>query len=96
MAALADMGCFRLWNGSESGSQRVLDAMQRKVQVEDVQAKTHLLQRHGIETGMFIMLGYESEDISDLEATVDHLKKSNPDVVPDDRRLPDQGHALLR
>jgi hypothetical protein len=29
---------------------------------------------------MFIMLGYESEDISDLEATVDHLKKSNPDI----------------
>ena len=77
---LAEMGCFRLWNGSESGSQRVLDAMQRKVNVEDVQAKTHLLQRYGIETGMFIMLGYEGEEISDLEATVEHLKISNPDV----------------
>ncbi len=77
---LAEMGCFRLWNGSESGSQRVLDAMQRKVKVQDVQAKTHLLQRHGIETGMFIMLGYEGEAISDLEATVEHLKIANPDV----------------
>lgn len=77
---LAEMGCFRLWNGSESGSQRVLDAMQRKVNVEDVQAKTHLLQRYGIETGMFIMLGYEGEEISDLQATVEHLKISNPDV----------------
>ncbi|MBC7871705.1 MAG: radical SAM protein, partial [Chitinophagaceae bacterium] len=77
---LADMGCFRLWNGSESGSQRVLDAMQRKVNVADVQAKTHLLQRYGIETGMFIMLGYEGEEIRDLEETVEHLKISNPDV----------------
>ncbi len=77
---LADMGCYRLWNGSESGSQRVLDAMDRKVQVEDVQAKTHLLQRHGIETGMFIMLGYDGETIHDLEATVDHLKQANPDI----------------
>jgi radical SAM superfamily enzyme YgiQ (UPF0313 family) len=80
VSALAEMGCFRLWNGSESGSQRILDAMQRKVKAEDVQAKTHLLQQHGIETGMFIMLGYEGEEIADLEATVEHLKISNPDI----------------
>lgn len=77
---LAEMGCYRLWNGSESGSQRVLDAMDRKVQVQDVQEKTHLLQRYGIETGMFIMLGYEGETIRDLEETVEHLKISNPDI----------------
>lgn len=77
---LAKMGCYRLWNGSESGSQRVLDAMDRKVQVEDVQRKTHMLQAAGIETGMFIMLGYEGETVDDLEATVEHLKISNPDV----------------
>jgi radical SAM superfamily enzyme YgiQ (UPF0313 family) len=78
--ALAEMGCYRLWNGSESGSQQILDAMDRKVKVKDVQEKTHLLQRYGIETGMFIMLGYEGETIEDLEATVEHLKISNPDV----------------
>jgi anaerobic magnesium-protoporphyrin IX monomethyl ester cyclase len=80
IATLSDMGCFRLWNGSESGSQRVLDAMDRKVQVEDVQHKTHLLQQAGIETGMFIMLGYEGETVEDIEATVEHLKISNPDI----------------
>lgn len=77
---LAEMGCFRLWNGSESGSQTVLDAMNRRVIVEDVQQKTHMLKQHGIETGMFIMLGYEGENIHELEETVDHLKKSNPDI----------------
>lgn len=77
---LAEMGCYRLWNGSESGSQKVLDAMDRKVNVKDVQEKTHLLQKYGIETGMFIMLGYEGETIQDLEETVEHLKISNPDV----------------
>lgn len=77
---LAEMGCYRLWNGSESGSQRILDAMDRKVNVRDVQEKTHLLQRYGIETGMFIMLGYDGETIDDLEATVEHLKISNPDI----------------
>ena len=80
IAALADMGCYRVWIGSESGSQRVLDAMNRRTRVEDVQAKVHMLRDVGIETGMFIMLGYEGEEVQDLEATVNHLKKSNPDV----------------
>jgi len=78
--ALEDMGCYRVWIGAESGSQRILDAMDRRTKVEDVQDKVRMLKNRGIETGMFIMLGYEGEEISDLEATVDHLKKSNPDV----------------
>ncbi len=78
--ALAEMGCYRLWIGAESGSQRILDAMTRKADVEDVQAKSKMLQARGIEVGQFIMLGYKGEDTSDLEATVDHLKKSRPDV----------------
>jgi anaerobic magnesium-protoporphyrin IX monomethyl ester cyclase len=77
---LAEMGAFRVWNGSESGSQKILDAMDRKVQVKDVQEKTHLLQKYGIEAGMFIMLGYDGETIQDLEETVEHLKISNPDL----------------
>jgi len=80
VAALAEMGCYRLWLGSESGSQRVLDAMRRDTKVADVQAKTRLLKQKGIQVGMFIMLGYEAEDLSDLEATTEHLKASNPDL----------------
>jgi radical SAM superfamily enzyme YgiQ (UPF0313 family) len=80
VSALAEMGCFRLWNGSESGSQRILDAMKRKTDAADVRAKTRLLQQHGIETGMFIMLGYEGEELSDLDETVAHLKEANPDI----------------
>jgi anaerobic magnesium-protoporphyrin IX monomethyl ester cyclase len=78
--ALARLGCFRVWVGSESGSQRVLDAMQRRVRVEQVQAATRRLQRRGIEVGFFIMLGYADEDVSDLEATVRHLKTARPDA----------------
>jgi radical SAM superfamily enzyme YgiQ (UPF0313 family) len=78
--ALADMGCRRLWIGSESGSQRILDAMERRVTVEQVQRSTRLLKERGIEVGMFIMLGYEGEEPADLAATVAHLKTSDPDV----------------
>ncbi|HEY0069746.1 MAG TPA: radical SAM protein [Chloroflexia bacterium] len=78
--ALGRMGCYRLWIGSESGSQRILDAMSRRTKVEDVQAKVRMLKKAGIEVGMFIMLGYEGEEIPDLEATVDHLKVSDPEL----------------
>jgi radical SAM superfamily enzyme YgiQ (UPF0313 family) len=77
---LAEMGCFRIWIGSESGSQRILDAMRREVTVEEVQAATRLCKQHGIEVGMFIMLGFEGEEQRDLEETVAHLKKANPDI----------------
>jgi anaerobic magnesium-protoporphyrin IX monomethyl ester cyclase len=78
--ALAAMGCFRLWIGSESGSQRILDAMQRRATVEDIRAKTAMLQARGIQVGMFMMLGFEGEDESDLTASVEHLKRSAPDI----------------
>jgi anaerobic magnesium-protoporphyrin IX monomethyl ester cyclase len=77
---LAQLGCFRIWIGSESGSQRILDAMQRGVKVEQVREAVALCKQHGIQTGMFLMWGYEGEEISDIEATVSHVKNCRPDV----------------
>jgi anaerobic magnesium-protoporphyrin IX monomethyl ester cyclase len=77
---LARLGCFRIWIGSESGSQRILDSMQRGVKVEQVRHAVALSKQNGIQTGMFLMWGYEGEDISDIEATVDHVKQCRPDV----------------
>jgi radical SAM superfamily enzyme YgiQ (UPF0313 family) len=77
---LADMGCFRVWIGSESGSQRILDAMERGVTVEQVRNAVTLCRSHGIQSGMFLMWGYEGEELSDIEATVEHVKKTDPDI----------------
>jgi anaerobic magnesium-protoporphyrin IX monomethyl ester cyclase len=77
---LAEMGCFRVWIGSESGSQRILDAMERGVTVEQVQTAVGLCRSAGIQSGMFLMWGYEGEDLSDIEATVEHVKKTDPDI----------------
>ena len=78
--ALARMGCFRVWIGSESGSQRVLDAMERGVTIDQVHDAVELSRQRGIETGMFLMWGYKGEELSDIEATVDHVKACRPDV----------------
>lgn len=77
---LAELGCFRLWIGSESGSQRILDRMKRGVTVEQVQRATKLCRDHGIQTGMFLMWGYEGEEMEDIEATIEHVRASKPDV----------------
>ena len=77
---LAELGCFRVWIGSESGSQRILDAMQRGVKVEQVRQAVTWCKANGIQTGMFLMWGYEGEELSDIEATVDHVKSCRPDV----------------
>ncbi|MFB3920160.1 MAG: radical SAM protein [Terriglobia bacterium] len=78
---LAELGCFRVWIGSESGSQRILDAMERGVTVEEVQSAVALLKEQGIEVGMFLMWGYAGEQLEDIEATVRHVSRSRPDIV---------------
>jgi anaerobic magnesium-protoporphyrin IX monomethyl ester cyclase len=77
---LASLGCFRVWIGSESGSQRVLDAMQRGVTVDQVRNAFRLCKASGIQTGMFLMWGYEGEELDDIEATVEHVKRCRPDI----------------
>ena len=90
---LARMGCYRVWIGSESGSQRVLDSMDRRMTVEQVRVATARLQRQGIQVGMFIMLGYEGEELADLERTIDHLKLASPDVFLTTVAYPIKGTA---
>jgi anaerobic magnesium-protoporphyrin IX monomethyl ester cyclase len=78
---LAEMGCYRLWIGAESGSQRILDAMQRRTNATRMRDMIKLLQRYGIEAGTFIMLGYEGEEYSDIAETVAHLKAALPNKL---------------
>ena len=78
---LAELGCYRLWVGAESGSQQVLDAMDRRTDVKRMREVFDLLQRHGIRTGTFIMLGYEGETWKDIDATTAHLKAALPDDI---------------
>ena len=94
--ALVRLKCFRVWIGSESGSQRILDAMDRRVRVETVQRATRLLRSRGIAVGFFIMVGYLGEEIEDLEATVRHIRESRPDVVLTTTAYPIHGTDYAR
>ena len=88
---LGELNCFRIWIGSESGSQRVLDAMQRGVTVEQVQSAVELCRGKGIQTGMFLMWGYEGEGLEDIEQTIGHVKRCKPDIFLTTVAYPIQG-----
>lgn len=79
ISLLKESGCYRVWIGAESGSQKIIDAMDRRVKVEQVREMIRLSKKQGIEAGTFIMLGYPGETEKDIEDTIKHLKDSNPD-----------------
>ena len=87
-------GCFRVWIGAESGSQKIIDAMDRRVDVEQVREMIRLAKKYNIETGTFIMLGYPGEDEKDIEETIHHLKSSNPDYFTITVAYPIKGTEL--
>lgn len=76
---LKKSGCFRIWIGAESGSQQIIDAMDRRVEVRKVREMIRLSKKNGIEAGTFIMLGYPGETKKDIRETIEHLRESRPD-----------------
>jgi len=80
LETLAGMGCYRIWIGSESGSQRVLDGMERGVKVDQILWAVRAAKRYGIQVGMFLMWGYPGEQIEDIAATVDLVSRCQPDI----------------
>jgi len=75
---LKEAGCYRIWIGAESGSQKIIDAMNRRVDVDVVKEAIQKTNAMNMETGTFIMLGYPGEDLEDINTTVQYLKDANP------------------
>ena len=80
-AALREAGCQEAWLGAESGSQRVLDAMNKGVQVAEIHTARARLKAQGIRVGFFIQLGYLGEQLEDILATRDLIDTACPDDI---------------
>jgi anaerobic magnesium-protoporphyrin IX monomethyl ester cyclase len=80
-AALRDAGAREVWLGVESGSQKILDAMDKGSTVEAARGATRTLKDHGIKACWFIQLGYPSETWDDLIATRDLIRAEKPDEI---------------
>ena len=79
--ALARAGAREVWLGVESGSQKILDAMEKGATVEAARTATRRLKAQGVKACWFIQLGYPSEDWTDLIATRDLIRDGAPDEI---------------
>ncbi|MGH2931013.1 MAG: B12-binding domain-containing radical SAM protein [Solirubrobacteraceae bacterium] len=79
--ALARAGAREVWIGVESGSQKVLDAMDKGSTVQAAREATRILKTHGVRACWFIQLGYPSEGWQDLLATRDLIRDERPDEI---------------
>ena len=78
---LRNAGCAEAWLGAESGSQRVLDAMNKGTTVGELHTARVRLKAAGIRVGFFIQLGYLNEQLADILATRDLLAAARPDEI---------------
>jgi len=80
-AALKRAGCAEVWMGCESGSQKILDAMDKGIRVEQIYAARENLRLNGIRAGFFLQFGYPGEGWNEIEATVRMVRETKPDDI---------------
>ena len=81
VGALARAGCIEVWMGAESGSQRILDSMEKGIRVEQIADARENLRRHGIRACLFLQFGYLGEEWDDIERTVSMVRHVRPDDI---------------
>ena len=79
--ALRRAGCVEVWMGVESGSQKILDAMEKGLSVEQVPRARDALRRQGIRACYFLQFGYSGETWEDIQKTIRLLRETRPDDI---------------
>jgi anaerobic magnesium-protoporphyrin IX monomethyl ester cyclase len=79
--ALRRAGAEIVWVGAESGSQSVLDAMDKGTRVEQIYAAARGLRAAGIRVGFFLQFGYPGETRADIERTLQMVRDCDPDDI---------------
>jgi len=81
VASLKTAGCDMAWVGAESGSQKILDAMDKGTTVQQIHSAAERLHRHGIKVGLFLQFGYPGETREDIDRTVRMVHACVPDDI---------------
>jgi radical SAM superfamily enzyme YgiQ (UPF0313 family) len=76
--ALASAGCDEIWVGAESGSQKILDAMEKGTKVEQIYEATKLMKQKNIKPCFFLQFGYLGEQKTDIDSTLKMLFELMP------------------
>jgi radical SAM superfamily enzyme YgiQ (UPF0313 family) len=79
--ALARAGCDNVWMGAESGSQKILDAMDKGITIAQIEEATALLKKHHIKPSFFIQFGYLGETMKDIQLTIKMINRLMPHEI---------------
>jgi len=79
--ALKRAGTQTIWMGAESGSQKILDAMDKGTRIEQIQAAVKFVKAAGIKVGLFLQFGYPGETRQDIDKTVQLVRDCDPDDI---------------
>ncbi len=79
--ALKRAGARTIWMGAESGSQSVLDAMDKGTKVDQIREAARLLKEAEIQVGFFLQFGYPGESRQDIEKTIRLVRECGPDDI---------------
>ena len=72
-------GCYRIYFGVESGSQKVLDYLEKGITVDQIQAVFKAARKHGIDRCAYIMIGTPVESRKDIQTTMALIKEIRPE-----------------
>ncbi|MGL4597439.1 MAG: B12-binding domain-containing radical SAM protein, partial [Bacteroidia bacterium] len=81
VSALKRAGCETVWMGAESGSQGILDAMDKGTTIDQIRKATHLLKKHQVRSAFFLQFGYLGETMADIQKTIALLNELLPDDI---------------
>ena len=74
-------GCAEVWMGVESGSQAVLDAMDKGITLGTVETARERLRDAGIRACFFLQFGYPGETWDKLRETIAFVRKMRPNDI---------------
>jgi radical SAM superfamily enzyme YgiQ (UPF0313 family) len=74
-------GCERIYYGWESGSQRILDLLQKDLSPRQIVAAARMTRRAGIWSKVFLIVGAPTETLEDIRETERVLRRAHPDLV---------------
>ena len=81
VSALARAGCDIVWMGAESGSQKILNAMEKGTTIAQIHEVTQRLHDAGIKVAFFLQFGYPGETRADIEKTLQLVRDCQPDDI---------------
>jgi len=79
--ALRRAGCAEVWMGVESGSQKILDAMEKGTHIEQFAISRENLRNEGIRACYFLQFGYPGETWDDIQKTVEMVRATRPEDI---------------